>query len=84
MITEIDFKRLRWASRRGMLELDLLLVPYVEQCFLSSSDEDQQRFIKLLEGEDNDLFAWLLGRGEPQDPELAIIVDKIIAFAREK
>lgn len=84
MIAEKDFKRLRWASRRGMLELDLLLVPYVEQRFLSSSDEDQQRFLKLVEGEDNDLFAWLLGHGKPSDPELVIIVDKIIAFARAK
>lgn len=84
MIAEKDFKRLLWASRRGMLELDLLLVPYVEQRFMSSSAEDQQRFIKLVEGEDNDLFAWLLGRGEPQDPDLAIIVKKIIAFARKE
>ena len=82
MISEKDYKRLCWASRRGMLELDLMLVPFVEHCFRDLDDQNQQRYIKLMEGEDNDMFAWLLGRGRPEDPELAIIVDQIIAYSR--
>jgi antitoxin CptB len=82
MATEEEYKRIRWASRRGMLELDLIMVPFVEQRFRELSAVDQQRFVDLLESEDNDLFAWFLGRGAPTDPELAIIVEQVIAHAR--
>lgn len=82
MVSEQEYKRIRWASRRGMLELDLVLVPFVENCFPELSEEDQQRYTRLLEGEDNDLFAWCMGRGKPEDPELAAIIQQIIAYAR--
>ncbi|MEE8057367.1 MAG: succinate dehydrogenase assembly factor 2 [Pseudomonadales bacterium] len=82
MISEIDYKQLCWASRRGMLELDLILMPFVENRFRELSTEDQQRYIQLVEGEDNDMFAWLLGRERPENPELAIIVDQIITYSR--
>lgn len=80
MVSESEFKRIYWASRRGMLELDLIMVPYVEQRFRTLSDEDQQRYIQLLESEDTELFQWFLGRGRPEAPELASIVDDILAF----
>ena len=79
-ISDKEYKRLCWASRRGMLELDLILVPFVEQCFLDLSAQDRQRLVDLLESEDNDLFAWFLGKQRPADAELAAIVDRIIAY----
>ncbi|MCR8923301.1 succinate dehydrogenase assembly factor 2 [Dasania sp. GY-MA-18] len=82
MLTDQEFNRITWASRRGMLELDLILVPFVEQRLRDLDEVDLQRYLDLLESEDNDLFAWFLGRGKPEDSELAIIVDKIIAHAR--
>lgn len=82
MATEEEYKRIRWASRRGMLELDLMMVPFVEQRFRDLPEQDKQRFIDLLECEDNDLFAWFLGRQKPHDPELAIIVQQVIDHAR--
>jgi len=82
MISESEYKRIYWASRRGMLELDLILVPFFEQCFKDLSEADQQTYIRLLEEEDTDLFAWFLGRGEPDDAELAVIVKAIHSYAR--
>ena len=82
MATEEEYKRICWASRRGMLELDLIMVPFVEQRFRDLADIDQKRFTDLLESEDNDLFAWFLGRQKPEDPELAIIVQQVIDHAR--
>ncbi len=82
MISEQEYKRLCWASRRGMLELDLVLVPFVENRFKQLSDEDQQRYINLMECEDTELFAWFLGRQKPEDSELAIIVEQINEFSR--
>ena len=81
MIDENDHKRIRWASRRGMLELDLILVPFVEERFAQLSEQDKARYIQLLEGEDNDLFAWCLGRSVPEDPDEAAIIALIIEHA---
>ena len=81
-IPKEEINRMRCASRRGMLELDLMMVPFVEQRFRDLPEQDKQRFIDLLECEDNDLFAWFLGRQKPHDPELAIIVQQVIDHAR--
>ena len=82
MLSENEIKRIYWACRRGMLELDLVMVPFYEQCFRTLSEVDQQRFIKLLECEDTELFQWFLGKGLPDDPELASIVNDINAFSK--
>lgn len=82
MLSESDFKRIFWASRRGMLELDLMLVPFVEGPLRTLPAADQQCYRRLLESEDTELFAWLLQRLRPEDQELAGIVDQIIEFAR--
>ncbi|GAA5316190.1 MAG: succinate dehydrogenase assembly factor 2 [Candidatus Pelagadaptatus aseana] len=66
-----------WASRRGMLELDLVLLPFLENVYESLEQEDKERYWALLDSEDQDLFAWFLKRTDPEDPELLKIV-KII------
>ena len=82
MISDQEFNRIGWASRRGMLELDLILVPFVKEKLRSLSRDDLQRYLNLLDSEDNDLFNWFLKRGKPDDSELAIIVEQIQAHAR--
>ncbi len=78
MYNEEDIRRLRWQSRRGMLELDVLLVPFVDEAFAHQSPEDQDRFVKLLACEDQDLFVWFMQRAVPEDPDLARIVRIIL------
>ncbi len=73
----MDINRLRWACRRGMLELDLVLLPFLENTFSSLSEDDQLLFEKLLEGEDQDMFGWFLRRVEPEDPDTRRIVNII-------
>lgn len=70
----MDRNRLFWASRRGMLELDLVLLPFLENVYGTLELEDQQRYHKLLDEQDQDLFAWFLRREDPADPELLRIV----------
>lgn len=72
-----NFQRILWHSRRGMLELDLILVPFAEQHFQWLAETDQDRYVKLLESEDQDLLAWLLEHTRPTDPDLADIVQLI-------
>ena len=73
----MDKNRLFWGSRRGMLELDLVLMPFAEKVYPTLALEDQQRYEKLLLEQDQDLFAWFLKRQDPEDPELLKIVQLI-------
>ena len=82
METAADYNRLVWHSRRGMLELDLMLEPFVKQCYPDLPEEDKARYRQLLESEDQDLFSWFLGRATPQDEDIANIVGKILAYTR--
>ncbi|OUS37397.1 hypothetical protein A9R01_04735 ['Osedax' symbiont bacterium Rs2_46_30_T18] len=78
MYTEEDVRRLTWQSRRGMLELDVLFVPFMEQAFAELSEKDKDIFVRLLTCEDQDLFFWLMRRGESEDPELQYMVNLIL------
>src|SRR5690554_7350317 len=42
MSAEVEKKRLYWHSRRGMLELDVLLVPFLEEAYPSLDAEDRK------------------------------------------
>ncbi len=82
MVSESEFKRILWASRRGMLELDLVLAPYIEQCYRQLPEARRQQVVRLLESQDTELFSYFIGRERPQDAVLAELVDDILAFAR--
>ncbi len=69
--------RLIWASRRGMLELDLILMPFLEQHYDRLAAADQAEFQRLLTSEDQDLFAWFMKKARPEDPGLAHLVDLV-------
>ncbi len=73
----MEKNRLLWGSRRGMLELDLILQPFVENTYPTLEAADQKRYEKLLEEQDQDLFAWFLKRQDPSDPDLLRIVQVI-------
>jgi len=82
IMSEEELRRMRWAARRGMLELDLVLEPFVNARYLALNETDRAVFRRLMECEDQELFGWLLQRGEPEDEELAGIVRTILEFAR--
>ena len=82
MVSELEYKRIAWHSRRGMLELDLILVPFVEKHFRHLVDADQRLFIQLLEQEDTDLFRWFLQAEPAPDPQTARMVALILEAIR--
>ena len=84
MSDDIDMKRLWWHSRRGMLELDVILVPFVEQAWSALDATDKVLYERLLEQEDTELFAWFLERQIPDDAELARIVAIVLEHARTR
>ena len=77
----MDINRLFWGSRRGMLELDLVLMPFLENVYPTLEQADKERYWLLLEEQDQDLFAWFMRRTDPDNPELQRIVDVIRANA---
>ena len=69
-----EFNRLSWHSRRGMLEIDVMLMPFTQHQYLSLSAHDQKAYRRLLDCEDQDIWEWLRGFVLPDDQDLARIV----------
>jgi antitoxin CptB len=61
--------RLRWRSRRGLLENDIILTRFLDAHEMSLSDADVDALSRLLDLSDNALMDLLLARAEP-DGEL--------------
>ncbi|QUN07638.1 succinate dehydrogenase assembly factor 2 [Shewanella yunxiaonensis] len=73
----MNYARVKWACRRGMLELDVLFQPFVEKYYQDLTDTDKATFVRLLECEDPQLFAWFMGHAKCSDPQLADMVAKV-------
>ncbi|WP_281212521.1 succinate dehydrogenase assembly factor 2 [Shewanella insulae] len=73
----MNIARVRWACRRGMLELDVLFQPFVETQYEQLSFDDKAVFVRLLECEDPELFAWFMGHEACPDQQLADMVVKV-------
>lgn len=78
MFSKQRYSRLKWACRRGMLELDVLFMPFVEEAFDELDDDKKLVFERLLTCDDPDLFAWFMGHQQCDDPELADMVSHIL------
>lgn len=70
--------RLKWACRRGMLELDVLLMPFIDEAFEQISEQEQVTFERLLTCEDPELFAWFMGHERCEDQALNAMVQLIL------
>lgn len=70
--------RLRWACRRGMLELDVLLMPFVDEAYDNLPEKEKLTFERLLECQDPELFAWFMGHEVCEDKEINALVQFIL------
>jgi antitoxin CptB len=69
--------RLRWQCRRGMLELDLLLLPFFDKHYVGLSDVNKTLFEQLLSNHDPDLCRWLIKREPVEEPLLQRLIERI-------
>ena len=76
-LSKIDEKKLAWACRRGMLELDIFLSRYLKEAYPKLPPEQQATFQKLLQQADPDLFSWLMGHSSCPTPELQQMCEQI-------
>lgn len=73
----IHTARLRWRCRRGMRELDVVLQGYLENCYSQAPAAEQRAFEALLELQDPQLLAYLLGGDAPHDPEQMHVIARL-------
>ena len=73
----IRIERLRWRCRRGMRELDVVLQRYLERRYPRAPAAEQRAFESLLELQDPQLFAYVLGSDAPADPESINVIARI-------
>jgi antitoxin CptB len=66
--------KLNWRCRRGMKELDLLTLGYLERYYPSASVEDQQAFAELLELQAPLLMSYVVSRETPADPAMTHVI----------
>ncbi len=77
-----DAAKLRWQCRRGTLELDTLLLRYLDTRYPHATAEEQALFQALLLCEDGDLLDWLLGNKPPASEIFKHLVVQIRAAAK--
>jgi antitoxin CptB len=71
------FGQLRWHCRRGMKELDELLMRWLEQHYGQQSSAYQQLFREFLELPDPLMAAYLLGREQSDNPDQQALIEQI-------
>lgn len=68
---------LRWRCRRGMKELDVLLTRYLDRDYYTAPLAQREAFEALLALPDPDILDYVLGRTEPDNPDLAHVLARM-------
>lgn len=69
--------RLRWRCRRGMREMDELLVGYFDHRYANAPESEKSAFRRLLELPDAELIGYLLDGIDAADRELGNVISRI-------
>ena len=76
------YDRVLWRSRRGMLELDLVLVGFARARYSRLPCAEREAYRALLDEDDWTVWEWLQRR-TPPPAALARIVDRILGFVAD-
>ncbi len=66
--------RIEWECRRGMRELDKMIMPFYQEYFDSLTDVQQQTFVEMLSYTDPELFRWFMNQDTPPTEALQVMV----------
>ena len=72
-----DISRLRWLCRRGMKELDVVLSSYLDLNYETASADEQRNFKCLLDMQDPDLYALIIGLRPAQDESMKQFIQQL-------
>jgi antitoxin CptB len=73
-IDATEKKRIRWRSRRGLLELDIVLERFLARGFDDLDEPGLEAYRRLLELEDTDFLEVVNAKADLDDPELMAVV----------
>jgi len=76
--SEPEFRRLEWRCRRGMKELDLLLLRYLRERHAVASSNERAAFVEFLELPDPDIARYLIAGDVPTDPRHAALCRAVL------
>lgn len=74
---EISWGKIKWTSRRGMRELDLMLLPFVEHDLPQMDESVIDDYMELMEASDLQLVRWFDGSEKADTPSRQKMVDLI-------
>ncbi len=74
-----NLERIRWRTRRGLLELDILLERFVAQGYGQLDQSEQAVFEALLDLPDNNLLDLMLGNTPAASPQHKALLEKMTA-----
>lgn len=72
--------KLLWRCRRGMKELDVLMVRYVEEAYFTVSGNQQKAFDALLLMQDPDLYSLIIGKTKHDDKDVMHVVTTLTEY----
>ncbi|MDK2125534.1 FAD assembly factor SdhE [Parachitinimonas caeni] len=81
---EAEKNRLRWRSRRGLLELDLVFSRFLQHEFDSLSDAEFEIYQDLLLLPDNDLLDLVDGKTESKDERFVPMLARLRSWNNDK
>jgi len=79
MLSQERLNRIRWRSRRGMLENDLVLTRFLDGKGACLTEAEVVMLDRLLDLSDNDLWDLIAGKREPQDATVVPLLAQLRA-----
>jgi len=83
-VSSETIRRLQWQCRRGLNELEVILIPFLEQQYCDLSSDEQSTFEVLLAYPDMDLFDWFTRRAVSDKADVQSLVEKILSRVESK
>ena len=77
MLEQDRLNRIRWRSRRGMLENDLILTRFLDAKGPALTEDDVAMLDRLLDLPDGELWDLIAGRMEPRDLTVAPLLSQL-------
>lgn len=72
-----NLERVRWRSRRGLLELDIVLGRFIDASYMQLNEAELLVFEELLDMPDNPLWDMIADRREATQEDQRALLEKI-------
>jgi antitoxin CptB len=75
-----QLERARWRCRRGLLELDLTLLRFMDEHYVNLGEAERRQFEMLLDLSDNDLWDMIALKKKAADARLQYVLSLLQAI----